>query len=133
MELIREINDNYKVSNAKDVYTYLDEFKNQDREMFIIIGLDSNNKPTYREINSIGTLNSSLVHPREVFKKAIIMSCNSIIIAHNHPSGNIQPSKEDKKITQTLVKAGELLQIKILDHIIIGSKEYYSFSENNEL
>jgi len=75
MELIREIEGEPFVT-ARDVYKYLDEFKNQDREMFIVIGLDSKNKPCYREINAIGILNSTIIHPREVFKKAITMSCN---------------------------------------------------------
>jgi len=126
MEIIREINTKYKIKDPKDVYKYLDEFKNQDREMFIVIGLDTDNKPCYREINSMGTLNSSLIHPREVFKKAIIMSCNSIIIAHNHPSGNIEPSEEDIQITNKLKQAGEIIGIKLLDHIIITKGDYKS-------
>jgi DNA repair protein RadC len=126
MELIREINDGKKFSTAKDVYNYLDEFRDQDREMLIIIGLDARNKPCYREINTIGTLNTSLIHPREVFKKAIIMSCNSIIMAHNHPSGETTPSNDDLKTTKRIKEAGEILDIKLIDHIIITKDNYNS-------
>jgi DNA repair protein RadC len=131
MEIIREIKKGKPLINPDDVYKYLEEFKDEDREFFIAIGLDSKNKPCYREIVSIGTLNSGLVHPREVFKKAIMMSCNSIIIAHNHPSGDPTPSDEDMVISNKLKKCGELLCIFLLDSIIIGSDNYYSFQENN--
>lgn len=120
MLLIREINDNYIIKNAQDVYNYLEEFKNEDREHFIVIGLDSKNKPIYREVVTMGLLNSTMIHPREVFKKAIVMSCNTIIIAHNHPSGDTEPSKEDLETTKELKEAGKILGIKVLDHIIIG-------------
>jgi len=130
MELIREISRAAKPINAaSDVYRFLREFKKQDREFMIVIGLDTKNKPVFREICSIGTLNSSLVHPREVFKKAIVMSCNSIIIAHNHPTGDLEPSIEDIQITNKLRQAGEIIDIKVLDHIIISRKGYKSTKE----
>jgi len=125
MELVREINDN-PIKNPMDVNKYLEEFKNEDREHFIVIGLDTKNKPCYREITALGTLNSTLVHPREVFKKAIIMSCNTIIIAHNHPSGDLKPSSEDLEVTKKLKQAGDLLGIKLLDHIIVSNKGFKS-------
>ena len=126
MKIIRELTGDYTINNAKDVYKYLEEFKNQDREHFIVIGLDSKNKPCYREIVHIGTLNKTVIHPREVFKKAIMMSSNSLIIAHNHPSGDTVPSQEDIKVTNDLKKCGEILQINLLDHIIIGKDSYKS-------
>lgn len=132
MELVRELNESIKVTSSKDVYNYLKEFKNQDREMFIVIGLNTKNQPVYREIVAIGDLNSAIVHPRETFKKAIMMSCSSIIIAHNHPSGDLEPSQEDKEITTKFKKAGELLDIKILDHLIISNKGFYSFEDSSE-
>lgn len=125
MEMIREI-EGKPIEKASDVFNYLEEFKNQDREFFIVIGLDTKNRPCYREINTIGTLNSSLIHPREVFKKAIIMSCNSIIIAHNHPSGDTEPSDEDIRVTKQLKDASEIIGIKLLDHVIIGKDNYKS-------
>lgn len=119
MRVIREINEDYKIENLQSCTKYLDEFKNEDREHFIVLGLDSKNKVIYREITHIGTLNSCIVHPREVFKKAIIMSSNAIIIAHNHPGGSKEASPEDISVAQSLIKAGEILNIKVLDSIII--------------
>jgi len=129
MEIIREIEENIFFKSAKDVYSYLDEFKNQDREFFIIIGLDSRNKPIYREISNIGTINSTLISPTTTFRKAVLMNCNSIIIAHNHPSGDVTPSTEDREAYKSLEKAGEILKIKVLDSIIIGNSSFYSFNE----
>jgi len=128
MEIVREITGD-KISSPQDVYKYLEEFKNQDREHLIVIGLDSNNSPCYREIVAIGTLNSTLFHPREIFKKAIIMSANSIIVAHNHPSGNLEPSEEDLRVSKRLNECGELLGIKVLDNLAISSKGYKSINE----
>jgi len=82
---------------------------------------------------SEGTLNASLVHPREVFHPAIIDTAASIILVHNHPSGETNPSQEDKNITYRLVEAGKLLNIPILDHIIIGATNYFSFKEKGLL
>lgn len=74
------------------------------------------------EMISKGTLNASLVHPREVFKGALLANANALILAHNHPSGGVQPSAADKKVTEVLVKAGGIGDVKVLDHVIIGSK-----------
>ena len=79
---------------------------------------------------SVGTLNSSLVHPREVFIEAIKRSSNKIILIHNHPSGSIEPSVEDKNITKRLISCGEIIGIEVIDHIIIGDGMYFSFKEN---
>lgn len=107
----------------------VDEMKEYKKEVFKIILLDTKNKPIAVKDISMGTLNSSIVHPREVFKEAIKESANSIILVHNHPSGDCSPSKEDVNVTEKLFNVGELLNIKILDHIIIG-RDYYSFQEN---
>jgi len=131
MELIREITNGPIVMDSSTVKEYLEEFRNEDREFFIVLGLNAKNKVIYREVCSIGTLNCSLVAPREVFKKAIMLSCNAIILAHNHPSGDYTPSDEDVKVTKTIKKCGELLGIKLLDHIIMGEKGEYSFNTNN--
>ena len=80
---------------------------------------------------SIGNLNASIVHPREVFAEAIKYRANSIILAHNHPSGDPAPSKEDINITHRLIDGGEILGIKVLDHIIVGGDKYISFKERN--
>lgn len=123
MEIMREL-EGEPINNGDDVYKYLKEFENEDREYFIVIGLDTKNKPCFREIAHIGTLNSTIIHPREVFKKAIVMGCNSIIVAHNHPSGNLEASPEDLEVTRILREAGEILQIKVLDSLIITKGGY---------
>ena len=121
MKIMREITGE-KINSIKDLDKYLNEFKDEDREYFIVIGLDTKNKPIYREIVHIGTLNETVVHPREIFKKAIMMSCHSIVIAHNHPSGDSEPSAEDREITEIIKKASDILGIKLLDSVIIGEE-----------
>ncbi|MGE0792581.1 MAG: DNA repair protein RadC [Candidatus Woesearchaeota archaeon] len=121
-------NETKPIKSAKDVFNYCSpKLSNLDKEHFMILHLNTKNKVIRDEIISIGTLNSSLIHPREVFKSAIKDSSNSIILVHNHPSGDIEPSDEDKEVTKILTQAGELLNIKVLDHVIIGKKDYYSF------
>lgn len=98
-----------------------------DRECFWVIHLNTANRIIEKELVSMGTLNGSMVHPREVFKKAVINGALGIITVHNHPSGQIQPSKEDKILWERLEEAGKILGIKVLDHLIITpSGEYYS-------
>ncbi len=99
-------------------------------EEFHSFYLNTKNEVIGMEMISKGTLNASLVHPREVFKGAILANANAIIVAHNHPSGDVQPSTADQSVTKTLVNAGKLLDIQVLDHVIIGSKNgYFSFRE----
>lgn len=118
------------ITCAKDVFNYCKPLVSEkDREVFLALYLDTKNKVIKHEVISIGTLNSSLVHPREVFKSAIKESASSIIFVHNHPSGDVTPSKEDKTITNTLFKAGEFLSINVLDHVIIGRDEWFSFKD----
>jgi DNA repair protein RadC len=99
------------------------------KEMFMVLLLNSANFLIREYKISEGTLNASLVHPREVFQPAILDLAASIIIIHNHPSGETTPSREDKQITRRLVEAGHLIDIPVLDHIIIGGKNYFSFKE----
>jgi len=103
----------------------------QDKEHFWSIGVDTRNRIKYIELVSLGTLNSSLVHPREMFRLAVIKGVASVILAHNHPSGDVEPSGTDLEVTNRLVKAGEILGIGVLDHIIISKDTYYSFADNN--
>ncbi|MBN4049007.1 DNA repair protein RadC [archaeon AH-315-M20] len=115
---------------AQDVYNYfVDELKNKKKEHFYILMLDSKNRIIKEELVSVGTLNTSLVHPREVFKEAIKTSANAIILVHNHPSGNPEPSGEDEIITQKLIDAGNIINIKFLDHIVITSDKFVSIIE----
>ena len=122
---------NLPIKTAKDVFLYaFEKLSNNKKEHFMVLHLDTKNKIIKDEIISIGTLNASIIHPREVFKSAIKESANSIILVHNHPSGDSEPSVEDKEITEKLMEAGEILNIKVLDHVIIGKDNYHSFKEN---
>lgn len=100
-----------------------------DREQLLVCCLDVKNQPTALNVVSVGNLNTSVVHPREVFKPAILSNSASIILFHNHPSGDPIPSNEDKLITERLRESGEILGIKLIDHIIIGDNSYYSLKE----
>jgi DNA repair protein RadC len=93
----------------------------RNKEHFFLISLTTRNKVKFVELISIGTMNASLVHPREVFRRSIIHGAASAIICHNHPSGDPEPSEEDITITRSLVDAGKIIGIEVLDHIIIGS------------
>lgn len=101
-----------------------------DREHFQVLLLNQKKVLISVESISVGTLNGSLVHPREVFKQAIKRSASALILAHNHPSGNCEPSGQDMQVTQRLKEVGEIIGIDVIDHIIIGENTYYSFREN---
>lgn len=121
----------YKVKNPWDIYKYyMDGLRYYKKEIFKVVLLNTKNEIISDIDVSIGTLNSSLVHPREVFREAIKRSTNKVILMHNHPSGSVEPSKEDKNITSRLVKCGEIIGIEVIDHIIIGDGLYFSFKEN---
>ena len=122
------------IKSGKDVFEYATQrLAGNDKEYFMILHLNSKNRVIKDELVSIGTLNASLIHPREVFKSAIKESANSIILVHNHPSGDPAPSVEDEEVTERLFDAGDLLDIKVLDHVIIGSNDHYSFRENRRI
>ena len=124
----------YKITNPWDVYKYyMDSLRYLNKEVFKIILLNTKNEIICDMDISIGTLNMSVVHPREVFREAIKRSSNKIILMHNHPSGSVDPSCEDKNVTSRLVKCGELIGIEVIDHIIIGDGLYYSFKENMKI
>ena len=119
-----------KVTSPKDIAEiFIPLLKDELKEKFIIICLNSANKIIKFETISIGSLNSSVVHPREIFKAAIENSSASIILLHNHPSGNPEPSNEDIVITRKLVESGKILDIPVFDHIIIAGVAYTSFVE----
>lgn len=114
------------------VANYLFEyFRDSYKEEFCVLLLDTKNRVIGTKTISIGTINQSLVHPREVFREAIMKNSNSIILSHNHPSGEPKPSKEDILITERLIEAGRYIGIKILDHLIIGDHKYISLKEKN--
>lgn len=103
------------------------EMEEKAEEEFWILCLDTKNKPCGLHMVSRGSLNSSMVHPREVFKRALLNNACSIMLMHNHPSGNPNPSQADIDITNRLIESGELLGITVLDHIIVGENDYVSF------
>ncbi|MBU2493255.1 MAG: JAB domain-containing protein [Bacteroidetes bacterium] len=105
-------------------------FDGEVRERFVVFWLSSANIVTGFEIISEGNLNSSIVHPREVFRGAIVATCANIIIAHNHPSGNPEPSREDINITKKLVEAGKIIDVTVFDHIIFAEGKYTSLIES---
>lgn len=116
------------VDSSTDVYNYyITDLKNKQKEHLYALLLDSKNKIITSELISIGSLTKSVAHPREVFKPAIKQAANSIVLVHNHPSGDPNPSSDDLKITRQLTKIGTMLGIKVLDHIIIGDNKYWSY------
>lgn len=121
-----------KITSPNDVCNiFMDELRYDKKEKFIIILLNTKSEIISRELISIGNLNSSIVHPREVYKYAIKKSAASVLFIHNHPSGNPDPSKNDKNITKRLTEVGEIIGINVVDHIIIGNNRYFSFKEND--
>lgn len=123
-----------QITNSKIVFDYYKNILgNQKQEYFYCLYLDNQKKVIKDKNIFIGTVNYSVVHPREIFKEAYLLSASYIICIHNHPSGIVKPSKEDYTITELLVKAGTFLNIKVIDHVIIGRENYYSFFENNDI
>lgn len=114
------------IRNSKDAFKYLIDMRLLNKEQFRGLYLNHHYQLIHDEVISLGTINASLVHPREVFRPAIEHSASAIIIAHNHPSGKITASEDDIKITKKLQEAGNLLGIELLDHLIIANNKYIS-------
>lgn len=126
--------DNYKIHNSKDAaMLVMKEMKSLNQEHLVVIMLNTKNVVISVKNVFVGSLNSSIVHPREVFSYAIKKSSASIIICHNHPSGDPSPSDEDIKVTYRLEKCGEILGIHLIDHLIIGNGQYISLKEKGIL
>ena len=122
------------ISSPADVAGLLQcRVAHEDREHFVVVLLNTKNRVIGAPTVSIGTLSASIVHPREVFKPAIKAGAASVILAHNHPSGNVEPSREDKTVTNRLVETGETIGIEVLDHVILGGLSSYSFKERGLL
>ena len=130
-----EVEDNNlpTINSAKDAVAQLQELRTVKKEHFVVLYLNARNQLIHKETVSIGTLNASLIHPREVFKPAIDNLAASIIIAHNHPSGSAEPSEDDLEITKRLKDAGKILGIEIVDHVIITKNNLVSFKEKGLL
>lgn len=133
IKLVKETSMLYKnrrVRSLQDSYEIFKEFLGEvDREYFVVMCLDTKNQPTNISVAHIGSLNASIVHPREVMKTAILSNAASIICAHPHPSGDPLPSPEDIQVTERLVEAGNIIGVDVLDHIVLGDNCYISLKE----
>ena len=136
---VRRVNPNdfnsdlVKISSPSDVYNLLSESRYLDREVFYCLHLNTKNRLLSLEEVSKGTLNASIVHPREIYKAAILQSAAGIILSHNHPSGDPEPSREDFDLTTRIKDAGDILGIDVLDHVIIGNERYCSLRERGAI
>jgi len=117
--------------SPKDVWDELKDLRDHKKEHFVIFFLDTRNQEIKREIISMGSINSNLVHPREVFEPAVRNMAAQIIIAHNHPSGDPEASEDDLETTKQLTEAGRILGIEVVDHIIVTKNSYFSFKDGN--
>ncbi|PWE73869.1 DNA repair protein RadC [Bacillus cereus] len=119
-----------RIKSPEDASILLKQFLGEvDREYFIVLCLDTKNQPTAINVCHIGSLNASIVHPREVLKPAIISNAASIIVAHNHPSNDPTPSREDIEVTKRLAEAGKIIGVELLDHVIVCSDSFVSLKE----
>ncbi len=119
----------HSLDSPEQVWQQLEDIRQSRKEQFVAFYLDTRNQVISRETISIGTLTSSLVHPREVFEPAIRLLAAQIVVAHNHPSGILDPSAEDVRATEMLRQSGKILGIALADHIIVTRKDYFSFKE----
>ncbi|MCR6111498.1 DNA repair protein RadC [Bacillus sp. A301a_S52] len=120
----------YVIRSPEDVAQYMmDEMRQLNQEHFVVLYLNTKNQVLHKETIFIGSLNASIVHPREIFREAFRFSAASIVCLHNHPSGDPEPSQQDIEVTQRLVESGKMLGIALLDHVIIGDRRFYSLKE----
>ena len=125
--------ENRRIKNPWDAYKIFNDYiDDSNKEMFVLMCLNNKNEPTHISTISIGSVNESIATPAEVFKVALLSNANKIMVCHNHPSGDPQPSESDRNITERLYDSGAIIGIKLLDHIIIGDDVYYTFKENDE-
>lgn len=132
----RTLYSDHAMNSPKEVIRFLaDEFSAFDREVLGILNLNSQNQVINMNVVTVGTIDQSIVSPREIFKSSILSNAANIILIHNHPSGKVSPSREDMQITDQLCSAGMLLGIHVLDHVIIGGRNgwSYSFAEHGDL
>lgn len=122
-----------KITSASQIFPYLIAYADKKQEHFLSITLNGANEVIEQRVVSVGLVNSTQVHPREVFADPLVDRASSIIVAHNHPSGNLEPSTQDIEVTKRLQDVAKLLGIKFLDHIIFASTGFYSFAEAGRL
>ena len=128
-----------EIGSPEDIYEIMQSILlresriGREKEHFWVIGLATSNKISYIELVSLGSISTAIVNPLEVFSLAVRKKSPKIILVHNHPSGNLKPSKEDKNITSLITAGGKILTIEVLDHLIISEESYYSFGKNDLL
>jgi DNA repair protein RadC len=127
-----QVQDSKQVAKVFQDLLLLEDTIDQEKEHFYVMHLDTRSRINLVELVSLGTLTSSLVHPRETFRRAVIHGSASIIVAHNHPSGEVDPSEEDTKVTKLLFEAGNILGITMLDHLIFAKRQFFTFRDNCE-
>ena len=127
-----------KIARPRDIVPIItavlatEDEMDRDKEHFYAVGLDGRHRIKYVELVTLGLLDQAHVHPREVFRRAIMSACSAIIVAHNHPSEQAEPSREDIEVTQRLKTAGQIIGIEVLDHVVVTTANgHYSFAENN--
>lgn len=123
----------YRISSPGDAYTVLKRYANARTERFLVVLLNGAHDVVSTRIITVGLLNRTIVHPREVFRPAIVENAAAIVLSHNHPSNRLDPSREDLEISKRLQDAGELLGIPVLDHLIIGRTGFYSMVEHGQM
>ena len=124
----------YVIRSPEDGADYImEEMRSLNQEHFVVLFLNTKNQIIHRQTIFIGSLNASIVHPREVYREAVKRSAASIIVAHNHPSGDPSPSQEDIHVTRRLVESGKMIGIEVLDHLIIGDRKFVSLKEKGYL
>lgn len=132
--LLEQLKISHEFTNPENVRMYLQtELEQREREIFMVLFLDNRHRLIKQEEMFLGTINSATVHPREIIKSALYCNAAAVILAHNHPSGISEPSIADRQITQKIKQAAELMEIRLLDHFVIGKGSYFSFCENGWL
>jgi DNA repair protein RadC len=122
-----------RISRPEDAYEVVKRYRYRKQEIFCVISLDAGHQVIRCRIATIGLVNRTLVHSREIYRQAIVDNATAIIAAHLHPSGNVEPSADDDEITFRLIDSGDLLGIPVLDHIVFSKKAYYSYLEHDRM
>ncbi|AKD38678.1 hypothetical protein I926_06790 [Pasteurella multocida subsp. multocida OH4807] len=132
--LLEQLKGSHAFLCPENVRVYLQtSLEQKEREVFVVLFLDNQHRLIKQEEMFLGTINTASVYPREIIKSALSCNAAALILAHNHPSGHAEPSLSDKQITRKIQEAAELVEIRILDHFVIGKGNYYSFAENGLL
>ena len=129
----RKAKEQITISTPSDAYTALERYHRKQKEHFLVLTLNGSHEIQSIRIVSMGIVNRSIVHPREIFIEAIRDLSAAIIVAHNHPSGNFAPSPDDNEVTRRLKEAGDILGISVLDHLVFSHRGFYSYLEHDAL